>query len=272
MKSVKMRIKYIILLVFFNYTYYTYAQQNHYIVLQKSQTLGQVYSYSKTFPKDWIKEKWDQSYRITQTNFKNGEWFIVMDKKSNPKAQIYRHSPKKSIIREKINDGYEIEDMCLYIYQDRIKSFYVFTKIKKSPVKQYYYSGPLNWHPGFGAVDDVLDQRIKDGWDRGYTCDSGRSLTHKGNTHVSILMHKLSTKPSQVYEIRKEFPNDYINNKKSDGYYLSSIAYDAFEKSWFVVMSKHQNAPPWTWFNFKSQRDKFNDYYKNKGYIISGVY
>ncbi len=258
-----------IILLFFKFSN---AQQNHYVVLQKRQSLGQSYNYSKTFPKDWIKQKWDESYRITQANFKNGEWFIVMDKKDNPKAQTYRHSPNNSIIREKLKDGYAIEDMCLYVSQNKIKSFYVFTKTSNSPIAKYYFSGPINWHPGYGAVDDVLDQRIKDGWDKGYTCDSGRSLTHNGSTYISILMHKFSTSPSQIYGTRKEFPNDFINNKKSEGYYLSSITYDAFEKSWFVVMSKYQNAPLWTWFNFKSQKDKFNDYYKNKGYIITGVY
>ena len=60
-----------------------------------------------------------------------------MDKKSNPKAQIYRHSPKKSIIREKLNDGYEIEDMCLYIYGEIVGIYCLFFPPKKEMASTY---------------------------------------------------------------------------------------------------------------------------------------
>lgn len=263
-------MKYIIILII-NVIFISTSlgQQNHYIVLQKRSSLGQVYNSSKSFPKKWINDNWNNSYRITHTNFKNGEWFIVMEKQNNPKAQLYRFSPNNQVITDKLNDGYKIEDVCLYVENNKIKAFYVFTKISTSRVNNYYFSGGLDWGPG---VDNTLKDRVKDGWDKGYTCDNARSLTYKGTTKIAIVMPKFSKHYSQIMNYRKEFPNDLINNKKSEGYYLSSITYDGFNQSWFVVMTKYNSGIQWTWFNYKSQKQLFLDYWKNKGYIITGVY
>jgi hypothetical protein len=116
-----------------------------------------------------------------------------------------------------------------------------------------------------------LKDKIKEGWDKGYTCDNARSLTYKGKTTISILMRKLQNKSNQIYASRTEFPNDYINNKKSQGYFLTSITYDYSNKSWFIVMTKDNNISEWIWFNIKTQKDAFNKYFKN-GYVIMGVY
>ncbi len=49
----------------------------------------QTYKGPTTFPKDWIKEKWDQNYKITAaTGY--GNWIVVMSKGGWDGQQTYQ--------------------------------------------------------------------------------------------------------------------------------------------------------------------------------------
>ncbi|WP_299215702.1 hypothetical protein [uncultured Aquimarina sp.] len=249
-----------------------YTQQSHYIILQQSQK-NQSYTIRSSFPKDWIKTQWDLGYRITHVGFKKGEWFVVSEKKPTNQGQYYMLNPNNQQIKDKLNDGYTIESICPYVHNNRIKSFYLFNKISVNPVSNSYFSGT----PGYNK--NIL-KRVKKGWDRGWLCKSARSLTYNYKTIFSVLMPKERGNHKQIAEYRVDFPRDLINNKRSQGYILSSITYDHYKKAWFVVMTKKAHngtswgniTTHWTWVNYKSQKDKFKDYFENKGYRIIGVF
>lgn len=247
-----------------------WAQQNHLIVISKRNVGGQIYTTAKEFPKDWVKKYWDQSYNIHSVNFKKGEWFVVMNKKGG-KKQAYYFSPSNDIIKEKLQDGYKIQDNCPYVKGDKRGTFYVFTKVSANPQSLYYFSGEAGLF-GYKPWKTLPDQ-IKAGWKKDYRVDNARSMgMADGRSYISLFMPKMQGNPPQIMRSRTEFPRDLINNKKSQGYFLSSICWDSYNDKWLVVMTKYNNTPPWTWLNYKNQKDQLNDYLTNQGYSISGVY
>jgi len=247
-----------------------WGQQNHLLVLSKKDVGGQIYTTAKEFPSAWVKKHWDQSYNIHSVNFKKGEWFVVMNKQGG-KKQAYYFNPSGDIIKEKLQDGYKIQDNCPYSKANKRGTFYVFTKVSNNPQRQYYYSGEAGLI-GYKPWKTLPDQ-IKAGWDKDYRVDNARSmLMSNGKTYISLFMPKMQGNPPQIMRSRTEFPSDLIQNKRSQGYFLSSICWDHYNEKWLVIMTKYNNTPPWTWMNYKTSKDKINDYINNKGYSISGVY
>lgn len=264
------------LLIFFKYSI---AQQNHYVILEKNN-LNQVYSVVNKFPKDWIKKQWDSGYLIQNVNFKQGEWFIVMNKPSKTYAQKYMMNPSNQQIKDKLRDGYSIQDICLYTNGNKILRFYVFDKISVNTVSNYFFVGSTSFQ-------NTISKKIKSGWDNGWICTNIKSLSYNNRTEFSILM-PIKGNDEQLIEYRADFPNDLINNKKINGYKLTSITYDGYKKSWCVIMSRKKrikktnnsgniwlwetpNQNEWTWFNYKSQKNKIDDYINNKGFHIIGL-
>ena len=170
MKNVKMRITYIIIIFVLGSINFSYSQKSHLLVLRKAPTsLVRAYTYSKTFPRDWVKKKWDESYAIIRVNFKDGEWFVLMVRTKSNIPQSYHFSPTNSFIKEKLKDGYQIQDICMSVANNRIKYLYVFSKLSTSPVDNYYYSGKASLGYGGGAQKYTLTELFKRGRKNGYS-------------------------------------------------------------------------------------------------------
>jgi hypothetical protein len=69
-------------------------------------------SWSKTsyFPRDWIKEKWGDDYRITSMAFGGGEWAVVMSQSTGYTMQTWKMDSAypQDWIKEKWDEGYHI--------------------------------------------------------------------------------------------------------------------------------------------------------------------
>ena len=90
-------------------------------------------------------------------------------------------------------------------------------------------------------------------------------------TYISLFMIKNPQNPHQIMELRSEFPTDFITNKRSQGYFLSSICWAGYQQKWLVVMTRYNNQSSWTWVNYKTEQQKLREYLDN-GYPINGVY
>ena len=53
---------------------------------------GQSYKKSSIFPKEWIKEKWDEDYDITEVAYGDGQWVVVMTGESGYYGQSWTTS------------------------------------------------------------------------------------------------------------------------------------------------------------------------------------
>ncbi|WP_428743496.1 DUF7477 domain-containing protein [Tenacibaculum sp.] len=275
-----MRLKYFLVFITLIFIEVSFAQQNHIVILEKTDG-NQVYKVSGNFPKDWIKSKWDEGYKIQNVNFNTNEWFVVMNKTQGAFSQRYMLSPSSQQIKDKLKDGYTIQDISLYISGNTIRRFYLFEKISVNPVSVYFFAGSPNYNHS-------ISKEVKDGWSGGWFCKNIKSMQYKNIIAFSVLMPRKRNNEDQLIEYRADFPHDLLKNKKSQGYKLTSITYDQNKKSWCVVMTKKKavkktngtgniwwwETPPqtdWTWFNYKTQKSNIDDYIHNKGYSIVGL-
>jgi hypothetical protein len=252
------------------------AQQSHYIIMQPNGK-QQSFTTATSFPEKWIRQKQEEGYRIEITNFKNGEWFVVMEKKNPLFKQEYKINPSRKKVIQKLKDGYQIKDICYFVEKNnRVKSFYVFDKVSISPQK--------NWHHSNFYITKKLSELVRKGWDDGWMCQSARCMGYGGDSYYAINMPKKIGNSKQIMEYRVDFPKDFINNKKAKGFILTSITYDFKKKAWLTIMTKKGHntnngnmswgniTTDWTWFNYKTEKELVKDYFSNKNYNIIGVY
>ncbi len=196
-----------------------------------------------------------------------------MEKSNVTIKQSYRFRPSSQQINEKLKDGYKIQDICLFVENNSIRDFFVFTKISTNKVSNSFFTGKPN------NSLNLINQTRKS-INKNWLYQSAKSLKHGNKIRNAGFSTKAKGNNNQVYAHRVDFPNDYIRNKKSQGYYLESITYDNYKSAWFVIMTKKGNngtswgniTTNWVWFNYKSQTAKFKEYITTKGYKIIGVY
>ena len=59
------------------------------LVLSRLTNEAQSYVYGDEFPKDEVKKKWDEGYRITEVGVVPGQWFVILTKNSGFGSQNY---------------------------------------------------------------------------------------------------------------------------------------------------------------------------------------
>lgn len=269
-----MKKKGLILIILFGFVSFTYAQNNHYVILRKQKPIDQWYYCGESFPEEQIKAKWNESYMISCANFKEKTWFIVMDKTVNSVRQEYLFNPSDQIINEKLEDGFNVQDACNYLINNRIGTVVILTKLSDKPVNLVFHN--FVWRT---SVYKRLEDEIVEGKMNGYYCIKARCMYHDlqiyNNSKSYIILIKKPINDNfieQRYFYRKESPNDLINNKKSEGYFLTSIAFDKSEESWFILMTKYKITIDWIWLNYRSQKEIMEKYIKEKAYAIVDVY
>jgi hypothetical protein len=247
------------------------AQQNH-IVIMEPVPYKQVHHVSTSFPKQWLQTKWEEKYTLTLASNKKGEWFLVMEKRPNEVQQRYMIDPSNQQILDKLTDGYMIQALTQYPDGKRIKNFFLFTKISNQKVFNKYYAG-------FEDASENLKTKVQKLINKGWYCKSISSMRVNCFNEQTFLMPKSGSQYNQIVDYRADWPNDYINNKRSQGYRLSAVTYDYDEKSWLVVMHKRKPSSngwgniksDWYWFNYKAQMQEFKDKL-NSGFGIVGVF
>ena len=89
-----------------------YTKNGWFVTMAKNTGIGkQTYKYSTSWPEDWIKEKWNEDYRITSISRGKDKWLVVMSKGHDYWMQCYRRdelSNIKSWIKHNWNKGYYI--------------------------------------------------------------------------------------------------------------------------------------------------------------------
>lgn len=84
-----------------------------------SQYTMQTYHYAKEWPTDWLDQRRNEGYRITDlTQGEGGKWFIVMSKSDTPLKDAWTVGDWDNTLRydvkKKWADGYSIDNVCSY--------------------------------------------------------------------------------------------------------------------------------------------------------------
>ncbi|XPF95092.1 hypothetical protein ACM9HF_03515 [Colwellia sp. RE-S-Sl-9] len=241
------------------------AGGKHILVLIKTiNNYPQAYVQQKKFPSDFIKKHWDKGYVITAVNNESHLWFVVMTKRPSYVKQVYRNSA--SSLNDKVKDGYNLGPSTPYwrIEDGRHGDLFILNKVSSSDRSEHNY-----WH--VGGTGKKLSNIVNNVWKKDLNILSVKELKDKKFRRHHITAGNVPNIMTQSYAYRKEFPNDYINNKRSELYELQSLTYCYDENKWFVLMSKYKNYLPWKYYSFDKNKDKINDLIKHKGYSIARV-
>ena len=228
----------------------------------------QSYGTGKTFPSDYIDQKWKAGYHITHLAYGDGIWSVVMSKGSGLNAQIWRTKENfpNEIIKEKWEEGYEITNLvygngvwALVMSKGSKYTLQTLLTDKKFPQKTIN----KKWNDGFDITDvtfgngvwvlvmsqgtgfstqswrtrnEFPEKEIKKCWDDGYDITN---LVY-GNGVWALVISKGTDFTTQSWSTRTNFPKDVIKDKWDNGFDITGISYG--KDLWALVISKGKKA------------------------------
>lgn len=91
----------------YSITSLAYGNNGLLAVLSDQGNPDQTYKYAKDFPKEYVTEKWDQGFRITELGALEDDWFVVMSKDSGIGIQSWKTSKEwpADFVKEKWGAG-----------------------------------------------------------------------------------------------------------------------------------------------------------------------
>jgi hypothetical protein len=185
----------------YSITSVAYGENGMLVVLSDLGNPPQAYKHAADFPKDYVTEKWDEGYRITELGALEDEWFIVVSKDSGLGTQSWKTSSKwpADFVKEKWKAGQ-------YITQAR-------------------------WRDGTFAVimsgftdADITEQRWRKGWDEDWdkkNRDEGFVLgLIVPNSDESIYVMNKYARPYTGWSLgsSERFPGTELAERLAEGY------------------------------------------------------
>lgn len=188
---------------------------------------GQTWNLTKSYPSDWILEKWDENYYITSISNGGDQWALSMSKGTGFTDQICltKSSFPDQEIAEEWEEGYHITSICYG------EGEWVIIMSKDSGFEeQSFWKGaefPTSW----------IDKK----WDEG---KSILSVGYGGGAWA-VVMGKGAGFTKQTYWRGGYYPRDWIKEKWDENYDISSVCFGGGE--WMVVMSLGMEYYTQTW-------------------------
>ena len=175
------------------------------------------------WPAKWISQQLSEDYFITNVAGEDGEWVVTMSRGTPFTDQKHFGAGKFSEvdIAGALVDGYRIISVA------GSGSSWVVVMAKGTGLGGQRFTLPTE----FSRKEDWIKER----WDEGYRITTLGGTLQKDGNGVVIVMSEGSGLTDQTYEGPGNFPVDWINQKRNDGYGITSAA---GLKDWVVVMSK----------------------------------
>ncbi|MEO0338859.1 MAG: caspase family protein [Bacteroidota bacterium] len=182
-----------------------------------SELYGQSWATRTDFPKDFIKEQWNNGKQITSLNFGGGLWAVVFSKGADYKQQTWatRQAFPTDLIQEKWDEGFRISSAA---YGQKAWAF-VFSKTESLGIQKYVLSRTF---PG---------DFIEENWDKGYSV----SQVVFGDGQWLVIM-SLGNDRRQSYIKSRTFPEEWIKEKMQADYEVTQTAFG--NGYWTVVASQ----------------------------------
>ena len=216
---------------------------------------GQSYKKSSIFPKEWIKEKWDEDYDITEVAYGDGQWVVVMTGESGYYGQSWTTSSSfpEDWIDEKWNEGKDITSIAYGDGQWAV----VMSKGTN------YHNQQWSTRSSIDDVESVIDK----GWEEGKRITS----IAYGNNKWVVIMSKGTGLGRQTYKYGSTYPSTWIQNKfdGDDDYDVTEIT--AGDGIWFTVMSSSIINGQSTNNRTSFPKDFIKEKWDNKDYFITNI-
>lgn len=197
------------------------------IVMSKGHPYSsQSYKRDAEWPREWIKEKWDDDGRITDLSYGSGEWVVTTSENSGLTVQSWKTNATwpSDWVQEKWDEDYHITDVTYGNEWALIVS-------KNTGFSRQIWKKSEDWPREW----------VKSKWEADYKITS----MDYGNGEWVVVMSKGSDYTVQTWKRADSYPREWIKEKWGEDYHITDLAYGQGE--WSVIMGKGTSLTTQTW-------------------------
>ena len=200
------------------------------IVMSSLSFEGQTYIQDITFPSDWINKKWSEGYYITNMDYGQGKWVVVMSKSKDfqEQTQVWFSTTDINQVSEKVkqywDNGYRITG-CGFGKGD-----YVFVLAKGTSIKSQTFKFSQD------VPTDWIQLRYNEKYNLTYVNHDGKYWIYVASTFESQLGEK--------HRVTVGYDNEQMKSIFEEGYRIYRICFkhmDETESDFLSYMSKAGN-------------------------------
>lgn len=200
-----------------------YTKNGWFVTMAKNTGIGkQTYKYSITWPEEWIKEKWNEGFKITSISRGKDKWLVIMSKGHDYRMQCYRRdnwSNIKSWIKHNWDRGYYITNAA---YDGTLWT--VVMSQTDEFVSQGYFMAE--------NYDNMASEIREDVWGEDLCI---HLIESDGNDYLVVYGRHNDCDHSQNYSVNNSDVSKYIKKRWDNSYhivYLGGGSYNQTTKSY----------------------------------------
>jgi len=175
-------------------------------------------------PVDRIKKMWDLHKRVVQISFGNGVYIIVCQEERedfNYKQEIhFSNEFPTSFIDKEWEKNRSVA--CIEYCEDH---WVVVTEESRGNIIQNVIT----------TSNELPTKEVKEAWDSDKRV---LSITSHGNKWIMIV--ESSKEGGQSYAGNSEWPDEKINEKYNQSFYITSVAYNTSSNAWVLIFDKRK--------------------------------
>ena len=235
-----------------------YTKNGWFVTMAKDTGIGkQTYSYSITWPEEWIKNKWNDGYRITSVSKGNGKWLVVMSKGHDYRMQCYRRdelSEIKNWIKYNWDRGYFITNATY----DGVLWTVVMSQTRDFVSQGYFIADDY---------DSMVSEIREDVWGNDLCI---HLIESDGDDYLVVYGGHSNCDNSQNYSVNNSDISKYINKRWDNSYhilYLGGGSSNQDTKSHPCSGSTGMRTGNFYYRNDRYQTGDFKFYYQDGKYM-----
>ena len=188
-----------------------YTKNGWFVTMAKNTGIGkQTYTYSITWPEEWIKNKWEEGFKITSISRGKEKWLVVMSKGHDYKMQCYlrdKLSNIKSWIKHNWDRGFYITNAT---YDGALWTV-VMSQTNEFVSQGYFIADNYN---------KMVSEIREDVWDKDLCI---HLIESDGNDFLVVYGKHNNCDHSQNYSVNNSDISKYIKKRWDNSYHIAYI-------------------------------------------------
>ncbi len=193
----------------------SYNGEEWFVITSKLSYTGQTYNLTKDFPTDWINANWEKGYYITNLEFGDNKWLVVMSLGTGFTGQRLFSESNSTLISKKIKEAWDNKYRITCVAFGQNTSVFIMTAGSGLVGQSYHFS------------DEVPNDWLKPYYDKKYnvTC-----IAHTGDNWFTVVS-TYSTQKAERYRNYVTYDFDKINTEYEAGYWIYKFCFQPLSKN-----------------------------------------
>lgn len=204
----------------------SYNGEEWFVITSKLSYTGQTYKLSKDFPTEWIKTNWDKGYYVTNLEFGDGQWLVVMSLGTGFTGQRFFTESNSTLIGKKIKESWDLKYRITCVAFGQNTGAFIMTAGSGLDGQSYHFS------------DDVPNDWLKPFYDKKYnvTC-----VAHTGDNWFTVVS-TYSTQKTERFRYYTSYDFEKINTEYEAGYWIYKICFKHLNKDQQLYLDNMKKA------------------------------